>query len=213
MRFSEFKLFENVFNPEVKKLQQFLIAKGYDLGPTKDDGIMGKFTKSAEDAYRAGIPPSRANVPSKTTTSNTPTVTQPSTPSQSTVSTGEIMPAKGPISGQYGRTVTAPNGEKISHPGVDIAAPQGSSVIAPADGKIVFAGPAGSAGNLVELETADGVKHRFMHLSKILVQVGTSVKKGQQVGAVGSTGFSTGPHLHWEKYASGRQVNPMANVG
>lgn len=212
MRFAEFKLSEGILDPAVKKLQQFLMAKGYDLGPTKDDGIMGKFTKAAIDAYRAGIPPSQAKVPGKPTTSrpSTPTVTQPNAPDQSTAPSGEIMPAKGRISGHYGRTVTAPNGKKVAHPGVDIAAPQGSPVVAPNSGKIVFAGPAGSAGNLVELVTDDGVKHRFMHLSKILVQVGSSVKKGQQVGAVGSTGFSTGPHLHWEKYASGRQVNPIA---
>lgn len=212
MRFAEFKLSEGIFDPAIKKLQQFLISKGYDLGPTKDDGIMGKFTRAAVDAYRADIPPSQAKVPGKTTTPkpSTPTVTQPSTSDQPTDSSSEVMPAKGPISGHYGRTVTAPNGKKVAHPGVDIAAPQGSPVVAPNNGKIVFAGPAGSAGNLVELVTDDGIKHRFMHLSKILVQVGTSVKKGQQVGAVGSTGFSTGPHLHWEKYASGKQLNPLA---
>jgi murein DD-endopeptidase MepM/ murein hydrolase activator NlpD len=120
------------------------------------------------------------------------------------------MPTKGTISGHYGRTVTGPNGNKISHPGVDIAAPEGTPIVAPDNSKVHFAGAAGTAGNLVELITADGVKHRFMHMSKILVQQGAEVKKGQTVGLVGNTGFSRGAHLHWEKYASGKQVNPIA---
>jgi murein DD-endopeptidase MepM/ murein hydrolase activator NlpD len=107
--------------------------------------------------------------------------------------------------------VTGPKGNKIPHPGVDIAAPEGAPVIAPDSGQIVFAGNAGTAGNLVELITSDGKKHRFMHLSKIMVKKGDTVEKGQQVGAVGNTGFSKGAHLHWEKYASsGQQLDPLA---
>jgi len=213
MRFNEFKLFENVFDPKVKKLQKLLIAKGYDLGPTKDDGIMGKFTKAALDAYRAGIPPSQVNVPGKTTTSNRPSSTV-ITPSQPTDSAGSIMPTKGRLSGKYGRMVTGPNGNKIPHPGVDIAAPTGTPVVAPENGKITFikfGSP--TAGDYIEMMTAEGEKHRFLHLSKIEVKVGDIVKKGDLVGRVGSTGFSTGPHLHWEKYAGSRQVDPLADIG
>ncbi len=199
MRYSEFKLLEGVFSPIVKQMQRYLISKGYDLGPTKDDGIMGPYTKAAVDKYLSGQSPGSAPAPR--------TNTQPRSP---TTSSGEIMPTKGTITGHYGRTVTGPKGNKVKHPGVDIGAPTGTPVIAPDDGKIQFAGMAGSAGNLVELITASGVKHRFMHLSKISVRQGDEGKKGQTVGAVGSTGFSSGPHLHWEKYASGQQVNPIA---
>lgn len=205
MRYSEFKLLEGVFSPVVKQMQQYLMSKGYDLGPTKDDGIMGPYTKAAVDKYLSGQSPSPTPAPRTNTQPTSPANT--STP---TTSSGEIMPTKGTITGHYGRTVTGPKGNKVKHPGVDIGAPTGTPVIAPDDGKIQFAGMAGSAGNMVELITAAGVKHRFMHLSKISVSQGAEVKKGQTVGAVGSTGFSTGPHLHWEKYASGQQVNPIA---
>lgn len=204
MRFSEFN--ESVFNPAVKKIQQFLMSKGYDLGPTKDDGILGPYTKAAIDKYRSGEQATKSTEPVNTTKP----ADKPKDNKVSEPTTGEIIPAKGPVTGQYGRTVTGPNGNKIPHPGVDIGAPEGSPVVAPSDGKIQFAGWANTAGNLVELITADGVKHRFMHLSKISVKSGDTVKKGQQVGNVGNTGFSKGAHLHWEKYASGRQVNPIA---
>lgn len=110
--------------------------------------------------------------------------------------------------------VTGPNGDKIPHPGVDIAAPTGTPVVAPENGKITFikfGSP--TAGDYIEMMTAEGEKHRFLHLSKIEVKVGDIVKKGDLVGRVGSTGFSSGPHLHWEKYASGRQVDPLADIG
>lgn len=211
MRFSEFKLSEGVFEPAIKKIQKFLIAKGYDLGPTGADGINGPYTKAAIAKYMKGQP---AKDPGTTTGSDTPSAptSNDTKPDNGTTSTtgGDIMPTKGPITGPYGRTVTGPNGNKVKHPGVDIGAPEGTPIIAPDNGKVVFAGMAGTAGNLVELVTADGVKHRFMHMSKILVQQGAEVKKGQRIGNVGNTGFSKGAHLHWEKYASGKQVNPLA---
>lgn len=205
MRFSEFN--ESVFNPAVKKIQQFLMSKGYDLGPTKDDGILGPYTKAAIAKYKSGEKP---NPTTQSTTDPSKPSEQPKDDSTSSTSSGEIIPTKGPITGQYGRTVTGPNGNKIPHPGVDIGAPEGTPVVAPSNGKIQYAGWGNTAGNLVELITDDGVKHRFMHLSKITTQTGATVKKGQQIGNVGNTGFSKGAHLHWEKYASGRQVNPIA---
>jgi murein DD-endopeptidase MepM/ murein hydrolase activator NlpD len=121
------------------------------------------------------------------------------------------MPTKGRLTGPYGRTVTGPNGNKISHPGVDIAAPEGTPIVAPADGKITLVRPnSPSAGNYVEMVTDAGERHRFMHMSKFETSLGAVVKKGDIIGRVGSTGFSSGNHLHWEKYAGGTQVNPMA---
>ena len=213
MRFTEFRLVEASFDPMVKQVQQFLISKNYNLGPTGADGINGPYTKAAVAKFLASQKP---NTPS---TDKPTSPTQPTTPSptvgdkpgsSTTLPSGDVMPTKGTISGHYGRTVTGPNGNKISHPGVDIAAPEGTPIVAPDNSKVHFAGAAGTAGNLVELITADGVKHRFMHMSKILVQQGAEVKKGQTVGLVGNTGFSRGAHLHWEKYASGKQVNPIA---
>jgi murein DD-endopeptidase MepM/ murein hydrolase activator NlpD len=203
MRFKEFKLSEApVPNPEVIKQQTMLKAKGYNLGtfgPNKDgiDGVMGKFTRDALDAYQKGIPPNK--------------VVSPPSPAPSPATTnGDILPVNSEVIGPYGRMVTGPKGNKIQHPGVDMRAGEGTPIVAPQDGKIVYAAAAGTAGNLVELVTGAGEKHRFMHLSKILVQNGDVVKKGQRIGLAGNTGFSKGAHLHWEKYAGGKQVNPIA---
>jgi murein DD-endopeptidase MepM/ murein hydrolase activator NlpD len=202
MRFVEFKLSEApVPNPEVIKQQTMLKAKGYNLGkfgPNKDgiDGIMGKFTRDALDAYQKGIPPDQ--------------VVTPAPKPAPEPSGSDILPVNSEVIGPYGRMVTGPKGNKILHPGVDMRASEGTPIVAPQTGNIVYAGTAGTAGNLVELLTAAGEKHRFMHLSKILVRNGDIVKKGQQIGLAGNTGFSKGAHLHWEKYAGGRQVNPLA---
>ena len=218
MRFAEFKLTEAVVNDALKKVQQFLISKGYDLGPTKDDGLWGQYTKNAIKAFKDGVPP--AQVAKPTTTPSQPSTT-PNAPSQQAAPTanttadklpnGDIIPTKGRLTGPYGRTVTAPNGKKISHPGVDIAAPEGAPIVAPADGKITLVRPnSPSAGNYVEMVTDAGERHRFMHMSKFETSLGAVVKKCDIIGRVGSTGFSSGNHLHWEKYAGGTQVNPMA---
>jgi len=198
MRFKEF--FRKKPDPEVIATQKLLKSKGYDLGntgPDKDgvDGILGPKTQAAMDAYSKGQQPSD--------------VKKPSEPSAATGDS--IIPTKGPVTGKYGRTVTGPKGNKISHPGVDIGAPLGADIVAPESGKVIFAGMAGTAGNLVELITDSGEKHRFMHMSKILVKKGDMIEKGQKIGLVGNTGFSKGPHLHWEKYASsGQQLDPLA---
>lgn len=85
-----------------------------------------------------------------------------------------------------------------SHGGFDIAAPTGTSVRAAASGKVVRVGYNASAGNLVDVEHAGGYKSRYFHLSAQSVKTGQTVTKGQQVGKVGSTGNSTGPHLHFQ---------------
>lgn len=197
-------------DPVIIKLQQDLKAKGYDLGsfgPKGDgiDGIMGPYTQAAKDAAEKGIDPKDVEKPSQATLQKFD--------SELDQTTGDdTLPTKGRLSGQYGRTVTGYDGKQVSHPGVDIAAPEGSPVVAPANGKITLVRPnSPSAGNYIEMVTAAGERHRFMHLSKFEAALGDVVKKGDLIGRVGSTGFSTGNHLHWEKYASnGRQLNPLA---
>jgi murein DD-endopeptidase MepM/ murein hydrolase activator NlpD len=217
MRFAEFKLTEAVVNDALKKVQQYLMSKGYDLGPTKDDGLWGPYTKNAIKAFKDGVPP--AQVAKPTTPPSQPSTT-PNAPSQQTAPTanttadklpnGDIMPTKGRITGPYGRTVPGPQGKPVKHPGVDIAAPEGTPIVAPADGKVIFAGWANTAGNMVEILSKDGHKHRFMHMSKIIAKAGSQVNAGDTLGLVGNTGFSRGNHLHWEKYAGTNQLNPMA---
>jgi murein DD-endopeptidase MepM/ murein hydrolase activator NlpD len=97
------------------------------------------------------------------------------------------------------------------HVGVDYAAPTGMPVIAVADGKVVEIGPRGGYGNLVIIEHAGGYTTRYAHLSAFApdLEVGAEVRRGEEIGQVGSTGFSTGPHLHFEIRRDGVYLDPL----
>ncbi|MDW8414949.1 MAG: M23 family metallopeptidase [Thermaurantiacus sp.] len=94
------------------------------------------------------------------------------------------------------------------HQGVDFAAPTGTPVVASAAGRVTLAGWSGGYGQVVEVDHGRGLKTRYAHLSRIDVRPGQAVGQGQRIGAVGSTGLSTGPHLHYEVWRDGRAVNP-----
>jgi murein DD-endopeptidase MepM/ murein hydrolase activator NlpD len=100
-------------------------------------------------------------------------------------------------------------GGRAMHAGVDIPGAHATPIYATADGHVGRAGRAGGYGNLVEIEHGRGIQTRYGHLSSILVTPGTRVKRGQLVGLMGSTGRSTGTHLHYEVRIEGRAVNPM----
>ncbi len=100
-------------------------------------------------------------------------------------------------------------GTAAFHPGVDIPCGIGTAVYATADGTVDRAERAGGYGNLVEIDHGRGIQTRYGHLSKILVTAGQKVKRGQLIALSGSTGRSTGPHLHYEVRIDGRAVNPM----
>lgn len=95
------------------------------------------------------------------------------------------------------------------HLGVDVAAPRGTHVTAPAAGKITFVGRKFGFGIVVEMDHGGGIKTRYAHLTKAMVQVGDEVAKGTFIATVGSTGITTGPHLHYEVLVNGRQVDPL----
>jgi murein DD-endopeptidase MepM/ murein hydrolase activator NlpD len=94
------------------------------------------------------------------------------------------------------------------HPGVDFAGPWGAGVSVTAPGTVVWTGPRGGYGNLVEVDHGFGLKTRYGHLSSILVRVGTRVSKGTVIGRLGSTGRSTGPHVHYEVWYDDVVRNP-----
>jgi murein DD-endopeptidase MepM/ murein hydrolase activator NlpD len=98
------------------------------------------------------------------------------------------------------------------HPGIDIAGPYGSPILAAADGVVVFAGQQSGYGNFIEIKDSDGTYTAYGHLSSIGVSVGQSVSAGQQIGLEGSTGESTGPHLHFEVRTAmnGATEDPLA---
>lgn len=99
------------------------------------------------------------------------------------------------------------------HYGVDIAAPQGTLVHAIADGEVIMATGNGSAGNEIRIRHKNGMVTRNLHMSKRTVKKGDKVKRGQVIGTVGSTGRSTGPHLHFEISINGKTINPMSIIG
>lgn len=94
------------------------------------------------------------------------------------------------------------------HQGLDFAAPSGTPVVASAAGKVIQAGWGGGYGNVVRIEHRNGLVTRYAHLSRIDVKAGQQLTQGQRLGAVGSTGLSTGPHLHYEVWVDGKPVNP-----
>jgi len=94
------------------------------------------------------------------------------------------------------------------HAGIDFGAPYGSPIYAVADGTVTFAGRHGGHGNYVRLQHGGGLDTGYGHMSRIAVAPGSRVRAGQVIGYVGSTGLSTGPHLHFEAYRGGHTINP-----
>ncbi len=123
-----------------------------------------------------------------------------------------IAPTKGRLSSKFGKRQHPVAGDEQFHGGIDLAAPMGSSVFAAAEGKVVFAGKRAGSGNAVFLRHYGGYRSYYLHLSKVLVKRGEWVVQGQLIGLVGSSGISTGPHLHFEIRKKGRQLDPLKLV-
>jgi murein DD-endopeptidase MepM/ murein hydrolase activator NlpD len=125
-------------------------------------------------------------------------------------SQGMRMPVNGRVTSGFGSRFHPILGYRRMHAGLDLAAAYGSPIVAAADGRVVSAGWSGGYGNLVRLAHADGVQTMYGHMSRIAAASGSYVRRGQVIGYVGSTGLSTGPHLHYEVLKNGRPVNPAS---
>jgi murein DD-endopeptidase MepM/ murein hydrolase activator NlpD len=121
---------------------------------------------------------------------------------------GFVAPVSGRISSSYGRRRHPILGYTRMHAGIDYAAPTGTPIRAVTDGTVQFAGRHGGHGNYVKLSHGGGIGTGYGHMSRIAVRSGQRVSRGQVIGYVGSTGLSTGPHLHYELYRNGQTVNP-----
>ena len=120
-----------------------------------------------------------------------------------------ILPVAGRPSSGYGLRADPAHGNMmINHPGFDLAAKAGTEVAAAAGGTVVHAGPAGTYGNLVTLRHDNGFETRYAHLSSVDVKVGDLVEAGTELGKVGTSGYSTGPHLHFEVRHDGKAIDP-----
>jgi len=121
-----------------------------------------------------------------------------------------MAPVAGRITSPYGPRRHPILGFVRMHAGIDFAAPWGSPIHAVTDGTVVFAGLHGGHGNYVKLDHGGGIATGYGHMSRFAVSPGERVRKGQVIGYVGSTGLSTGPHLHYELYRNGQTVNPAS---
>jgi murein DD-endopeptidase MepM/ murein hydrolase activator NlpD len=130
----------------------------------------------------------------------------------------EIRPTGKPLvngymSSTYGERMDPFNGEEAFHKGVDFAGDAGTDVLAVAQGVVTYAGPREGYGTLVEVNHGNGYSTRYAHGSRALVQVGDIVQRGQALEVVGSTGRSTGPHVHFEVLKDGRAIDPALFIG
>ncbi|MCA0910020.1 M23 family metallopeptidase [Qipengyuania gaetbuli] len=113
------------------------------------------------------------------------------------------------LTSDYGMRTHPVLGRRMGHKGVDLAAPTGTPIYATADGVVSKAEKFSSYGNFVSIEHGARIQTRYAHMSRIAVADGARVKKGDIIGYVGSTGRSTGPHLHYEVRIDGSAVNPV----
>ncbi len=120
-----------------------------------------------------------------------------------------ILPVRGWVTSRFGGRISPFTGKHSLHRGVDIAAPVGSPIFAPADGVVIFSGPKAGFGNFIMIaHYGYGIVTSFGHNSQNLVQPGQKIVRGEQIASVGSSGRSTGPHLHYEVWVNGEAVNP-----
>jgi murein DD-endopeptidase MepM/ murein hydrolase activator NlpD len=120
-----------------------------------------------------------------------------------------IWPTSGEVTSGFGWRNSPMGGGSELHPGMDIANSMGAPVVAAADGEVIQSGAAGGYGNMVQIDHGNGISTIYGHNSRIIVNVGQSVRKGQVISYVGSTGKSTGPHLHYEVRVNGNAVDPI----
>ena len=121
--------------------------------------------------------------------------------------------SSGYISSYFGERADPFDGREAFHRGVDFAGTLGSNVVAVAAGVVTWAGERSGYGKLIEINHGDGYSTRYAHNERTLVNVGQTVKRGEPIALMGSTGHSTGPHVHFEVLKNGRQVDPLSFIG
>ncbi|MEL6737982.1 MAG: peptidoglycan DD-metalloendopeptidase family protein [Pseudomonadota bacterium] len=123
---------------------------------------------------------------------------------------GLARPVPGAVSSNYGMRRHPILGYRRMHAGMDFRARRGTPIVSVSDGRVISAGRAGGCGFTVKVQHAGDLATRYCHMSRMAVRRGDSVKRGQVIGYVGSTGLSTGPHLHYEMYRGGKHINPAS---
>ncbi len=116
------------------------------------------------------------------------------------------------VSSHYGMRTDPFTGEEAWHNGIDIAGREGSSVLAVASGVVTYTDQSSTYGNVIEITHDSGLVTLYAHNKELFVELGEVVRKGQEIAAMGSTGRSTGPHVHFEVYKNGRSVDPASYI-
>ncbi len=174
-------------------------------------------TEDAISKLYVAPPVQKVSVSSKKTSNTTKYVSSGTYSNASTISTAKvdlgisfIKPVSGIISSRYGSAESVRNFR--THAGLDIAAAAGTPILAAAAGTVTYSGWMSGYGNFLIVTHANGVQTCYGHCSKLYVSAGASVSQGQQIAAVGSTGNSTGPHLHLEIRKNGVKYNPQLYI-
>ena len=186
---------------QVRALRDQLLSRRRSLAGTRANSQQAlEQTKANEREWvdeANALKAASASVSSTITSqSSTPTSTPPS-------SSGLIWPVSGPITSPFGMRWGS------LHPGIDIGAGMGTPIHAAASGRVIVAAYSGGYGNLIVIDHGNGLATAYAHQSSMAASVGQQVAQGQVIGYVGSTGFSTGPHLHFEVRVNGSPVDPL----
>jgi murein DD-endopeptidase MepM/ murein hydrolase activator NlpD len=120
-----------------------------------------------------------------------------------------VWPAKGWLTSRFGPRVSPFTGRRQRHAGIDIASRSGTPIQSPARGRVASVGSRGPLGKSITIDHGFGVKTLYGHTKEIFVKVGDTVERGQKIAAIGSTGRSTGPHLHYGVHVNGKARDPL----
>jgi murein DD-endopeptidase MepM/ murein hydrolase activator NlpD len=123
--------------------------------------------------------------------------------------TPAIWPTKGWLTSRFGTRISPFTNQRQFHAGIDIAGERGTDVFAPAQGKVVFSGSRGPLGKSIIIDHGYGVRTQYGHSDDLYVKIGETVQRGQRIAALGNSGRSTGPHLHYVVEVKGKAVNPL----
>ena len=194
---------QNELNAKISEKQNYIKSLEKDI--SKYDSLIQSATQQEESLKKQIAAQSSKNTSVQTKSGS-------ASSGQRIVYSGGVFcwpaPSCSYISSEFGYRTHPVYGTKKYHSGMDMAAPGGSSILAAADGTVKFAGWNGGYGNCVIIDHGNGIQTLYGHSSKLLVSSGQSVKRGQKIALVGTTGTSTGNHLHFEVLNNGAATNP-----
>ena len=196
------------FQNELKQ-QREQLARGAAMasGYTPGAGSWSAPSSGVQFDFANGLPiiPSAGSIPAPGSFPFDPSLVGGSGAADSHIPS--IWPTTGVVTSPYGLRW----GGTDFHPGMDIANDMGTPIVATADGVVEYAGwNSGGYGNMVDINHGNGLMTRYGHASQVVVSTGQQVKRGQLIAYMGSTGFSTGPHVHYEVHVNGNRVNPIS---